>query len=298
MSIVLPEFEYVDRATETIRYLEHGWPSDLCRWHSHAEYELHLIVASRGTAFVGDYLGTFEAGSLFLTGPNLPHNWVTDELPGTEPVPVRDMLVQFSQQSIDQLTEAFHEFREMAPVFELARSGIEFTGFNPTFARGHLEAIRDTKGSERIVAFLRFLVRINEHAEKKALSVAGVVSLEGKNRQARIAAVVDHITENFAEDISLGAAADMAGMSPTAFSRNFQRATGKKFIEFVNQVRIGQACSMLLATDNQVSSICHDVGFQNIANFNRHFLKLKSMTPSEYRDVTRANLTPRAQARR
>ena len=92
MSIVLPEFEYVDRATETIRYLEHGWPSDLCRWHSHAEYELHLIVASRGTAFVGDYLGTFEAGSLFLTGPNLPHNWVTDELPVTEPVPVLSLI--------------------------------------------------------------------------------------------------------------------------------------------------------------------------------------------------------------
>ena len=292
MSILLPEFEYVDRATETIRYLQHGWPSDLCRWHSHQEYELHLIVATRGKAFVGDYIGAFEPGALFLTGPNVPHNWVTDELPARDPIPVRDMLVQFSQDSIDRLCDAFPEFREMGAMFELARSGIEFTGFNPTFARGHLEAIRDTKGAERIVAFLRFLVRINEHAEKRALSVAGVRRLEGNNRQARIAGVVDHIVCNFAEDLPLAQAAEMAGMSPTAFSRNFQKATGKRFVEFVNQVRIGQACSMLLATDDHVSTICHDVGFQNIANFNRHFLKMKQMTPTEFRDLARSNLAP------
>lgn len=292
MSIVTPEFEYVDRATETIRYLEHGWPSELCRWHSHKEYELHLIVASRGKAIVGDYIGAFGPGSLFLTGPDLPHNWVTDEMPDAEPLPIRDMLVQFSQESIDQLAVAFPEFREMTPMFEQARSGIEFTGFNPTFARGHLEAIRDTKGAERIVAFLRFLVRINEHAEKKTLSFTGALSLEGKSRQARIAVVVDHIIKEFSEDLPLSTAADMAGMSPTAFSRNFQKATGKRYVEFVNQVRIGQACSMLLATDDQVSTICHDVGFQNLANFNRHFLKLKQMTPTEFRDLARSSLAP------
>ncbi|MFK7943091.1 MAG: helix-turn-helix domain-containing protein [Paracoccaceae bacterium] len=291
MSIVQAEFEYVDRGTETIRYLEHGWPSELCRWHSHREYELHLITDTHGKVFVGDYIGEFMPGSLFLTGPDLPHNWVTDELPGARSLAIRDMLVQFSKDSIDTLAQAFPEFREMEPLFELAKSGIEFTGFNPTFARGHLEAIRDTKGAERIVAFLRFLVRINEHAEKRALSVAGVVTPMGTNRQARVAVVVDHIIQNFAEELPLASAAQMAGMSPTAFSRNFQKATGKRFVEFITQVRIGQACSMLLATDAQVSTICHDVGFQNIANFNRHFLKMKNMTPSEYRDVTRTGLT-------
>lgn len=293
MSIIQPEYEYVDRATETIRYLEHGWPTDLCRWHSHAEFELHLIVATRGKAFVGDYIGEFQPGSLYLTGPNLPHNWITDEVANPAPVPIRDMLVQFSQESIDQLAIAFPEFREMDAMFELSKSGIEFTGFNAIFARGHLERIRNTRGAERIVAFLRFLVRVNEHAEKKPLSVAGIVQPEGTSKQARIAEVVDHITTNYSEEMSVEIAANMAGMSAPAFSRNFQRITGNKFVEFVNRVRISQACSMLYSTDDQISTICFEVGFQNLANFNRHFLKMKGMTPKEFRETALRELAPK-----
>jgi AraC-like DNA-binding protein len=296
MSIAQPEFEYVDRATETIRYLEHGWPTNLCRWHSHAEYELHLVVASRGKAFVGDYIGEFNPGSLFLTGPNLPHNWVTDEIANPDPIDVRDMLVQFSQESLDQLSQAFPEFKEMDAMFEMAKSGIEFTGFNPTFAKGHLERIRNTRGSERIVAFLRFLVRINEHAEKRALSIVGMVQPEGSSKQARIAEVVDFITSNYASDISVDKAANMAGMSAPTFSRNFQRITGNNFVEFVNRVRISQACSMLYSTDEQIASIGFAVGFQNLANFNRQFLKMKDMTPKAYRELALSELMPRKKA--
>ena len=128
MSIIFPEIEYIDRSEQSIRYLEHGWPSDLCRWHSHEEYELHLIVSTSGRAFVGDYIGDFKPGSLFLTGPNLPHNWISDESL-SKPVGLRDMLVQFNQASIDELAYAFPEFKEMKAMFELAASGIEFVNF-------------------------------------------------------------------------------------------------------------------------------------------------------------------------
>jgi len=297
MSIIQPEFEYVDSASETIRYLEHGWPTELCRWHSHEVYELHLIVATRGKAFVGDYIGEFKPGSLFLIAPNLPHNWVTDEITHPDSVEVRDMMVQFSHQSLIGLSSAFPEFGEMNAMFELAKSGIEFVEFNPAFARGHLENIRDTKDAERIVAFLRFLLRVNVHAEKKPLSVVSMAQTEGTSRQARIAEVVDHIVNHFHDDVCLEDAAEMAGMSATTFSRNFRRFTGNNFVEFGNRVRISQACSMLYATDKQVSTICFEVGFKNIANFNRQFLKMKDMTPTDYRELAQNELASKERAR-
>ena len=290
MSIMHPQFEVVDRSNRSIRYLEHGWPTDLCRWHAHEEYELNLIVETRGKAFVGNFIGNFEPGSLFLTGPNLPHNWVTDSV-SSEKIEIRDMLVQFSQKSFEKLAEGFPEFSGIRKMLDLAASGILFKGFNATFARGHMEAIRDNIGPERILAFIRFLVRLNEHAEKVTLSETKLVNADGNSKYARIGNIIDHILENFDDDLNAVDTAEMAGMSLTTFGRNFSSVTGHSFVEFVNRVRIGQACGMLYASDDQVTSICFDVGFKNVANFNRHFLKIKGMTPSVYRETARKQLS-------
>jgi AraC-like DNA-binding protein len=290
MSILTPEFEYVDRAVESVRYLEHGWPTNLCRWHSHEEYELHLIVATKGKAFVGDYIGDFGPGSLFLCGPNLPHNWVTDDIGAPEVVDTRDMLFQFNQVSVDSLKEGFPEFRELDELLERSKGGIEFANFDLAFARKSLTDIRNAHGAMRVLKAMSFLLMIKDHPNQKRLSVANVSYPNFKTSTSSIAEVVDFITEHFAEDISLSKAADMAAMSQTAFARNFQKFTGSKFSEFVTRVRIGQACSMLQATDLRVATICHEVGYNNLANFNRHFLKIKQMTPSNYRDFVRREL--------
>lgn len=295
MSIIEPEIERVDRSTRSIRYLEHGWPTELCRWHAHEEYELHLIVETRGKAFVGDYIGEFKAGDLFMTGPNLPHNWITDQV-WSEEVEIRDMLIQFSQESVEKLAEGFPEFSQVLQMLQVAQSGIFFEGFNPTFARGHMESIRDNTGAERILAFIRFLVRLNEHAEKKTLSVTKLIQPEGGSKQARIAEVVDYINKNFYEGLSVSQAAEMANMTEITFSRNFQSVTGHSFVDFLNRVRIGQACGMLYASDNQITVIAQEAGFKNLANFNRHFLKLRGMTPSQYRDTARKDLAPKQES--
>lgn len=289
MSIMVPKLEVVDRTTRSIRYLEHGWPTDLCRWHAHEEYELHLIVDTRGKAFVGDYIGDFVPGSLYLTGPHLPHNWVTNDSYET-PVPLRDMLVQFSHDSMEKLASGFPEFAQVHDMLMSAKSGILFEGFNATFARGHMEAIRDHDGPERILAFIRFMVRLNEHAEKRLLSVAKIFQPEGGSKQARIGLVIDYISENYKEAISVDEAAKMAGMTEVTFSRNFQAVTGHRFVEFVNSLRIGKACALLYATDDPIVTISQQAGFRNIANFNRHFLKMKGMTPTVYRKTARQEL--------
>jgi AraC-like DNA-binding protein len=73
------------------------------------------------------------------------------------------------------------------------------------------------------------------------------------------------------------------GMSESRFSRFFRRATGNTFTDFVNRVRVNRACHLLMETDRLVTHICYEVGFNNVANFNRRFLEIKGMTPSEFR---------------
>lgn len=290
MSIILPEIEIVDRSNQSLIYLAHGWPTDLCRWHAHKEYELHLILETRGRSFVGDYIGEFKPGSLYLTGPNLPHNWVTDES-YKEPVATRDMLVQFGHSSISSVIAGFPEFSDISNLLEMSQSGIKFIDFDMKKSQSFMEQIRNSRGPDRIIAFLKFMVELNAHANKKILSVVKLTQPETNTKHVKIADVIDYVAKNCAENLPVAKAAAMAGMTETTFSRNFQTVTGNRFVEFVNRVRIGQACIMLFETEEQISSICYDVGFQNLANFNRHFLKMKEMTPSEYRDFGRRSLT-------
>ena len=291
MSVLTPEFEFVDGADDSIRYLEHGWPTDLCRWHNHEVMELHLIVDTRGKAFVGDYIGEFGPGALFLIGPHLPHNWVSDEFGHPNTIPLRDMLVQFNMKSIMSLRDIFPDFRELEGLLQRAAGGIEFLNFDKAQAVQSFAEIRDATGADRILKFLNFMLMVNRHPHQKKLSVANISEAKITENQSSVARTVDHIITNFAEDISLGSAAEMSHMSVTAFARNFQKLTGSRFTEFVTRVRISQACSLLQTTDEKIATICHEVGFKNLANFNRHFLRIKNTTPSAYRDFTRSELS-------
>ena len=290
MSIISPEIEYVDRSEESIRYLEHGWPTDLCRWHAHAEYELHLILETKGRAFVGDYIGDFQAGDLFLTGPHLPHNWVTDSY--NEPtVETRDMLVQFSDESMQTLFRAFPEFRGLSGMLELSRAGLKLRNFSKERAIEHFVSIREASQMERVVRFLNFLSEIERRASFEVLSVGKASTVGGGKRQSQIGEAVDYVVEHFAEELSVSRLADLVGLSETSFTRHFKNTTGHRFTEFVNRVRVGEACRLLVETEDQVSNVCFNVGFQNLANFNRQFMKLKSMTPTQFRERTRSGLS-------
>lgn len=121
-----PSYELMDDHNGlSIIYREHGFPCPLVRWHFHKEYELHLIVASSGKVFVGDYIGNFNPASLFLTGPNLPHNWIS-QIDEGEVVAKRDMLVNFTDELLESGNQVFAELKTLTPLLERARYGIEF----------------------------------------------------------------------------------------------------------------------------------------------------------------------------
>ena len=78
-------------------------------------------------------------------------------------------------------------------------------------------------------------------------------------------------------------AAAIAGMSTTAFCRFFKRSTGKTFVDFVGELRIGHACRLLIESDLTIAEICYDVGFNNVSNFNRRFSERHNTSPKTYR---------------
>lgn len=264
-----------------VRCLSHGFPTPLARWHYHDEYELHLITATSGKVFVGDWIGPFQAGQLVLTGPRLPHNWVSMDMPEGG-VALRDLVIQFSHEPLVLASETIPELAEVLPLLERAKHGIEFFGLSDT-AEAHWHKVKGTRGLKRFTAFCDFLSDLAACTDYRLLSSVQLQSTDDANELDQIDAVVSRITDHLADEHSAAALATELGMSESKFSRFFRKATGNTFTDFVNRVRISRACQLLMDTEQQITHICYEVGFNNVANFNRRFLDIKGMTPSEFR---------------
>lgn len=264
-----------------IHCLEHGFPTPLARWHYHDEYELHLIVASSGKTFVGDYIGSFQPGHLVLTGPRLPHNWISLDLPEGG-IAQRDLVIQFPHEPIVQAATHIRELEEVLPMLERARNGIEFFGLSEQ-ATAQWSRIKAARGLARFAAFCDFLSELARWPDYRLLSNAKLQSVDNDAQLDQIDDIVSRITDNLTQALSATELAAELGMTESRFSRFFRRATGNTFTDFVNQVRINRACQLLMESDRYITDICYEVGFNNVANFNRRFLDIKGMTPSEFR---------------
>src|SRR5687767_1549727 len=174
-----------------LRCLSHGFPTPLARWHFHDEYELHLITATSGKAFVGDWIGPFHPGHLVLCGPRLPHNWVSIDLPEGG-VPERDLAIQFSHEPIAHAAEMIPELAEVLPMLERARHGIEFFGMSEQ-ARAHWLTVKNARGMRRFAAFCDFLADLARSTDYRLLSNVQMQRDDNDTELEQINAIVDRI---------------------------------------------------------------------------------------------------------
>ena len=287
-----PSYELMDDHNGlSIIYRQHGFPCPLVRWHFHKEYELHLIIASSGKVFVGDYIGNFYPETLFLTGPNLPHNWIS-QVAEDEAVPLRDMLVNFTDELLEGASSVFAELKSLTPMLERAQYGIEFR-CKKTIRQAVdlMQAIADSAGITRLGHFLILLQLLADCDDYQLLSGVTAGHLPDEQTIDRTNRAVDYIFSHYARELTLEEVAAHMGMKPTYFSRVFKQATGRCFIEFVNRLRISRSCELLTDGEKAVTDVCFESGFNNISNFNRRFMQLKGMTPSHYRRLAVQRLT-------
>ena len=268
-----------------VRCLSHGAPNPLIRWHFHEEYELHLILETSGKVFVGDYIGQFQPGHLVLTGPRLPHNWISQTLPEGG-VAERDLAIQFSDEQIRQVMTLLPELKEIRPLLDRARHGIEFIGISQQ-AEQRMRKIQHSQGVTRLIEFCHLMQELTHHDNHRLLSSVQLQSFDDDRSLQKISEVVDYLSQSYESRLALAEVANRFGMSESRFSRYFRRMTGNTFTNFVSQLRVNKACQMLLETDQYVSTICYNVGFNNVANFNRRFMEIKGMTPSDFRRLGR-----------
>jgi AraC-like DNA-binding protein len=96
---------------------------------------------------------------------------------------------------------------------------------------------------------------------------------------SHISRAVSWIRENYAESFRVEDVARMAGMSESAFYRNFSAVTAMSPIQFQKQIRLQEA-RLLLATTRDVTSVSRRVGYDSPSQFSREYRRQFGLPPS------------------
>ena len=91
------------------------------------------------------------------------------------------------------------------------------------------------------------------------------------------------IQDHQADDLSLTQVARAVNTSTFYFCKLFKRATGLNFTEYLSQVRVEKAKSLLPNPNLRISEIAYEIGFQSLTHFNRVFKRITGQSPTSYR---------------
>ncbi|SDM30196.1 AraC family transcriptional regulator [Kriegella aquimaris] len=262
-------------------------------WHFHKELELIYFLKSTGTRYVGNSIGNFEEGELYLIGSNLPHlfrnhkEYYEDE--GDEGA-VDLIVVKFERDLFGQGFDELNETRKLQHLFQKANRGLKFSKAVSYLVHSHMVGLVGSQGLSSIIGLLKILDVLSISENYVPLCSEGIHNTFKNSEKERMAKIISYLTENFDEKIELEKVASIAHMTPNAFCRYFKKRTRKSFTQYLNEIRIRHACKLLIEGQLQISTICYQSGFNTLTNFNRQFKNFMKITPSEYMEKYNAKL--------
>lgn len=251
-------------------------------WHCHPEFELTLTLNSIGERFIGDHVASYGDGDLILVGPNLPHAWQSRST--ADPAyPHRALVIWFTAEWAQGLIEHNPELAPLGAMLAESARGLAFSDPVCRAARSKLVALVGAAPAMRWLGLLEVLLLLAADSERQLLALQGFVAAASVRDRERLDRVLTYLHAHYANPIRLATLAAIAAMSESQLQRFFKCCTRMSVSDYLLQLRIGRACSLLLESDRPVALIAAEAGYRHPSYFTRQFRAAKGMTPLEFR---------------
>lgn len=268
---------------EAFRVQEDLLPHFYDKLHQHPETQIMLILKGEGTLIAGDYVGRFESGDVFLIGSGQPHVFRNDESYYQSEKPnAHAISVYFSDHYTGKEFWQLEELREIRSFLEHSYKGYKITGNNQGEIKAYLLELRKQQGLEKLISFLSVLKIFANSKELIPLGVAPLNRSYSATEEKRMNDILQFTFRESHRKIFITEVAQVANLSNEAFCRYFKTRTQKTYSNFLNEVRISNACKLLITGKSSVEQVCYQAGFNNLSNFNRMFKRITGKTPSHY----------------
>ena len=254
-------------------------------WHYNTEYELTLTLNSRGQRFIGDDISFYEDGDLVLIAPRIPHTWYSsgDVDPGRKH---QAIVLWFSDKFVQGMIEPHVELRPIGKLLKASARALVFSEPVRQRARTIICGMLEQPPPARLLSLLTLLLLLAEdHGASWLTSEAGASISFPAASEERIGRVVSYLHTHYRDEIVVSKLMRTAALSRSSLHRSFKQQTNMTIGDYVAQLRVGNACALLMSSSKPISLIADEVGYASLANFNRQFKSLKGKTPREFRDA-------------
>ncbi len=254
-----------ERRSKDITFL--GGHNIQCIPHLHQELELICMYEGEAIAYADTTRCQLQGGDVFLTFPNQIHSY-------EKVTPETHFGLIFKADLIPEMAEIFRTGYPTAPVLKNALN-------NP-----RIRSLVDALEQSRERADFPHLSEL-QRGYLLALCAELVPAMKVKKLSTgdsnTLRAIVSFCTQNYAEKLSLAVLEEQLHLNRYYISHLLSGRLGIRFNEYINSLRVTEACRYLLNSDHSVTEIAALVGFSTSRTFNRAFVHQTGVSPSEYR---------------
>ena len=253
--------------------------------HCHDIFELNFVENAEGCRrVVGDsseVIGPFDL--VLISSPDLEHVWEQHECHSDDIHEITiQFLIDFTSENSIYRTNPFNSIYKM---FQRAQNGLVFPLQAIMKVYPMLTGLSQIQeGFYAVRELMTILYELSKCDGARELSSSAFAKVNVESDSRRVLKVKNFIENHYMDELRLQQLSDLAGMTPSAFSRFFKLRTGKNLNEYIVDVRLGHAARRLVDTTASVAEVCYCCGFNTLSNFNRLFRKRKGCSPTEFRE--------------
>ena len=256
-------------------------------WHYHEELELIYFKAGEGTQFIGDSMNRFRSGDVVLVGSNLPHYWRFDQDYFHEGGKSADVyVIHFRASFLGASFLEAPESRELKKLINHSSRGLQISFPNINDVIKLIIKIESSQGHKQLLYFLEALFEISNHNQAlKPIASIGFKYNYIDEEQEQIQAIYNYTFNNYKRKITLAEISEVARVSIHTFCKFFKSRSRKNYTDFVNEIRVGQACKLLIENKLRINEVCFESGFNNFTSFHKCFKKTMGKSPLQYQKL-------------
>lgn len=251
--------------------------------HFHPEFELSFVENGQGARrYVGDHIDVIGKIDLVLIGPDLIHCW--ENYKNNPDEMIHEITIQFPRELFSEALLNRNILKPINNLFLNAARGIHFSEETAQLIAPKIKKLVTKKDYASFLEIQSILFDLANSNNQTLLASTSFQIKTDFHNSKRIEDIYKYVVDSFNEKLKLEDVASRFNMTVISFTRLMKQHTGKSFVDFVNEIRLGHASRLLIESNRSVADICYECGFNNISNFNRIFRKHKNVTPSEFRD--------------